>query len=37
MVSGRRTTIASAALTGRDFAALNLRGIKMDRALFKRR
>ena len=32
---GHRANFASADLTGRDFAGLNLRGIKMDRALLK--
>src|SRR5690242_21682084 len=30
---GHRANFASADLTGRDFSGLNLRGIKMDRAL----
>src|ERR1700720_3974172 len=30
---GRRANFSSADLTGRDFSGLNLRGIKMDRAL----
>ena len=32
---GHRANFASADLTGRDFSGLNLRGIKMDRALLK--
>src|SRR6267142_558753 len=33
---GHRANFASADLTGRDFSGLNLRGIKMDRALLSR-
>ena len=32
---GHRANFSSADLTGRDFSGLNLRGIKMDRALLK--
>jgi hypothetical protein len=32
---GHRANFASADLTGRDFSGLNLRGIKMDRALLR--
>src|SRR6266436_1709946 len=32
---GHRANLASAGLTGRDFSGLNLRGIKMDRAVLK--
>jgi hypothetical protein len=32
---GHRANFASADLTGRDFSGLNLRGIRMDRALLK--
>src|SRR6476646_9636594 len=32
---GRRANFASADLTTRDFSVLNLRGIKMDRAVLK--
>jgi len=32
---GHRANFASAELTGRDFSGLNLRGIKMDRAVLR--
>jgi hypothetical protein len=32
---GHRANFSSAELTGRDFSGLNLRGIKMDRALLR--
>src|ERR1700730_1213833 len=32
---GHRANFASADLTGRDFSGLNLRGIKMDRAVLR--
>src|SRR6266446_10215941 len=32
---GHRANFASADLTGRDFSGLNLRGVKMDRALLR--
>src|SRR5882762_9301615 len=32
---GHRANFASADLTGRDFSCLNLRGIRMDRALLR--
>ena len=32
---GHRANFSSADLTGRDFSGLNLRGIKMDRALLR--
>ena len=33
---GHRSNFASADLTGRDFSGLNLRGVKMDRAVLRR-
>ena len=33
---GHRANFSSADLTGRDFSGLNLRGIKMDRAVLRR-
>ena len=34
---GHRANFASADLTGRDFSGLNLRGVKVDRAVLQRR